>query len=162
MSTPMSMNTNHQMQSTPIVIGPPPGINNIYVRPKRPQQIFQPTHQNLNTINSMMSISNNITNSITNSISNNINNNIGNSIVNSIANNNLTVNNLNNQQIVATQPPRMRHQQNNQRPPPGSVNLERSYQICQAVIQNSTNPNRQQLNNQLKPPPPHVMSQKKF
>ncbi|XP_065214391.1 polycomb protein Asx-like isoform X2 [Planococcus citri] len=37
------------------------------------------------------------------------------------------------------------------RPPPGAVNLERSYQICQAVIQNS--PNRDQLKFQLKPPP---------
>jgi hypothetical protein len=36
------------------------------------------------------------------------------------------------------------------RPPPGAVNLERSYQICQAVIQNS--PNRHQLRAQLKPP----------
>ncbi|XP_030749598.1 polycomb protein Asx isoform X3 [Sitophilus oryzae] len=35
--------------------------------------------------------------------------------------------------------------------PPGEVNLERSYQICQAVIQNS--PNRDQLRCQLKPPP---------
>lgn len=35
--------------------------------------------------------------------------------------------------------------------PPGAVNLERSYQICQAVIQNS--PNRDQLRCQLKPPP---------
>lgn len=32
---------------------------------------------------------------------------------------------------------------NSNRPPPGAVNLERSYQICQAVIQNS--PNRHQL-----------------
>lgn len=38
------------------------------------------------------------------------------------------------------------------KPPPGAVNLERSYQICQAVIQNS--PNRHQLKCQLKPPPP--------
>ena len=60
--------------------------------------------------------------------------------------------------------PRMRslHQQ---RPPPGSVNLERSYQICQAVIQNS--PNRHQLNCHLKPPPTsllggNAMQQKKF
>ncbi|CAB3374190.1 Hypothetical predicted protein [Cloeon dipterum] len=35
--------------------------------------------------------------------------------------------------------------------PPGAVNLERSYQICQAVIQNS--PNREQLQGQLKVPP---------
>lgn len=35
--------------------------------------------------------------------------------------------------------------------PPGAINLERSYQICQAVIQNS--PNRNQLKCQLKPPP---------
>lgn len=34
--------------------------------------------------------------------------------------------------------------------PPGAVNLERSYQICQAVIQNS--PNRHQLRCQLRPP----------
>lgn len=39
---------------------------------------------------------------------------------------------------------------NTGRPPPGTVNLERSHQICQAVIQNS--PNRHQLNCQLKPP----------
>lgn len=36
------------------------------------------------------------------------------------------------------------------KPPPGAVNLERSYQICQAVIQNS--PNRHQLRCQLRPP----------
>lgn len=40
---------------------------------------------------------------------------------------------------------------NNNRPPPGAVNLERSYQICQAVIQNS--PNRHHLKAQLRPPP---------
>ncbi|XP_065561409.1 polycomb group protein Asx-like isoform X2 [Artemia franciscana] len=34
--------------------------------------------------------------------------------------------------------------------PPGTVNLERSYQICKAVIQSS--PNCRQLENQLKPP----------
>ncbi|XP_037944965.1 polycomb protein Asx isoform X2 [Teleopsis dalmanni] len=34
--------------------------------------------------------------------------------------------------------------------PPGAVNLERSYQICQAVIQNS--PNRDNLKAQLRPP----------
>ncbi|XP_030380043.1 polycomb protein Asx isoform X2 [Scaptodrosophila lebanonensis] len=34
--------------------------------------------------------------------------------------------------------------------PPGAVNLERSYQICQAVIQNS--PNRENLKGQLRPP----------
>lgn len=39
----------------------------------------------------------------------------------------------------------------NSKLPPGAVNLERSYQICQAVIQNSKN--RQQLSAQLKPPP---------
>ncbi|KAL7011161.1 hypothetical protein ACKWTF_014127 [Chironomus riparius] len=60
--------------------------------------------------------------------------------------------------------PRMRTL-NHQRPPPGSVNLERSYQICQAVIQNS--PNRHQLNCHLKPPPTsllggNAMQQKKF
>lgn len=137
MSSPISINKN-QIQATPVVLGPPPGVNNIYVRPKRPQQIFQPAHQHLNVNNMMTAVQH----------------------VNQHMNNQL-VNTLNNQQVVATQQPRMRHQQNNQRPPPGSVNLERSYQICQAVIQNSTNPNRQQLNNQLKPPP-HVMGQKKF
>lgn len=40
---------------------------------------------------------------------------------------------------------------NSNRPPPGAVNLERSYQICQAVIQSS--PNRHQLKAQLRPPP---------
>ncbi|BES88375.1 ATP-Hypothetical protein cassette sub-family A ABC1 member [Nesidiocoris tenuis] len=44
-----------------------------------------------------------------------------------------------------------RNNVNNCKPPPGAVNLERSYQICQAVIQNS--PNRHQLRCQLKPPP---------
>uniref|UniRef100_A0A0A9WLZ0 Polycomb protein Asx n=1 Tax=Lygus hesperus TaxID=30085 RepID=A0A0A9WLZ0_LYGHE len=44
-----------------------------------------------------------------------------------------------------------RNNTNSNRPPPGAVNLERSYQICQAVIQNS--PNRHQLRCQLKPPP---------
>ncbi|CAG9771782.1 unnamed protein product [Ceutorhynchus assimilis] len=44
-----------------------------------------------------------------------------------------------------------RNRTNNNKPPPGAVNLERSYQICQAVIQNS--PNRDQLKCQLKPPP---------
>lgn len=39
----------------------------------------------------------------------------------------------------------------NDRPPPGAVNLERSYEICRAVIQNS--PNRHQLKAQLRPPP---------
>nr|CRL92662.1 ASX [Drosophila subobscura] len=38
----------------------------------------------------------------------------------------------------------------NNRMPPGAVNLERSYQICQAVIQNS--PNRENLKAQLRPP----------
>lgn len=41
--------------------------------------------------------------------------------------------------------------QSGSKPPPGAVNLERSYQICQAVIQNS--PNRHQLRCQLRPPP---------
>ncbi|XP_065200040.1 polycomb protein Asx-like [Planococcus citri] len=44
------------------------------------------------------------------------------------------------------------------KPPPGAVNLERSYQICQAVIQNS--PNRDQLKFQLKPPPSLLMNNK--
>lgn len=44
-----------------------------------------------------------------------------------------------------------RNRGNSNKPPPGAVNLERSYQICQAVIQNS--PNRDQLKCQLKPPP---------
>lgn len=126
----MSITTNQMPAAQPTVVTihpPPPGINNIYVRPKRPQQIFQPTHQHLNNLNNM------------------------------ITSNNLS--SMNNQQL-ATIPPRMRHQQNSQRPPPGTINLERSYQICQAVIQNSANPNRQQLNNQLKPPP--LNCQKKF
>ena len=38
----------------------------------------------------------------------------------------------------------------NNKLPPGAVNLERSYQICQAVIQNS--PNRENLKAQLRPP----------
>lgn len=42
------------------------------------------------------------------------------------------------------------------KPPPGAVNLERSYQICQAVIQSS--PNREQLEAQLKPPPSMLAS----
>ncbi|CRL07558.1 CLUMA_CG020523, isoform A [Clunio marinus] len=142
MSTAMSNHSNQipAAQPTVVTIGPPPCINNIYVRPKRPQQIFQTNHQHLS-----------------NMMSSNPSNN------NNIPNNNLTNNNLNNQhqqQSMIAAPPRMRHQQNNQRPPPGTVNLERSYQICQAVIQNSTNPNRHQLNNQLKPPP--LMGQKKF
>lgn len=45
---------------------------------------------------------------------------------------------------------------NSNRPPPGAVNLERSYQICQAVIQNS--PNRHQLKAQLRPPPSMLAS----
>lgn len=43
------------------------------------------------------------------------------------------------------------------RPPPGAINLERSYQICQAVIQNS--PNRHQLKAQLRPPPSSLVQQ---
>ncbi|KAJ8951801.1 hypothetical protein NQ318_019774 [Aromia moschata] len=46
---------------------------------------------------------------------------------------------------------------NGNKPPPGAVNLERSYQICQAVIQNS--PNRDQLRCQLKPPPSLLAAQ---
>lgn len=42
--------------------------------------------------------------------------------------------------------------------PPGEVNLERSYQICQAVIQNS--PNRHQLRQQLRPPPSLLATKK--
>lgn len=45
---------------------------------------------------------------------------------------------------------------NNNRPPPGAVNLERSYEICRAVIQNS--PNRHQLKAQLRPPPSMLAS----
>lgn len=45
---------------------------------------------------------------------------------------------------------------NSNRPPPGAVNLERSYQICQAVIQSS--PNRHQLKAQLRPPPSMLTS----
>lgn len=138
MTSPMAM-TSQQLSNNPsVVIGPPPGINNIYVRPKRPQQIFHPTHQHLTSINNMMTTVSNVSN-----VSN--------------------VNCTSNQQIIASQPPRVRQQQqNHQRPPPGTVNLERSYQICQAVIQNSANPNRQQLNNQLKPPPHVAIGQKKF
>ncbi|KAJ8875220.1 hypothetical protein PR048_023115 [Dryococelus australis] len=43
-----------------------------------------------------------------------------------------------------------RNSRSSNKPPPGAVNLERSYQICQAVIQNS--PNRDQLRFQLLPP----------
>lgn len=46
---------------------------------------------------------------------------------------------------------------NSNKPPPGAVNLERSYQICQAVIQNS--PNRHQLRCQLRPPPSILAAQ---
>jgi hypothetical protein len=127
MSSPISINAN-QVQNA--VLGPPPGVNNIYVRPKRPQQIFHPSHTHISNVNTLMTTLND-------------------------------VNSLNNQQILTTAQPRMRHQPNNQRPPPGTVNLERSYQICQAVIQNSANPNRLQLNNQLKPPPSN-MGPKKF
>lgn len=141
MSTPITINSN-QMPSAPIVIGQPTGVNNIYVRPKRPQQIFHATNPMNNPMNIPM-----------NSPMNNPMNN-----VNTIMN----LTNLNNQQIMASGQPRMRHQPINQRPPPGTVNLERSYQICQAVIQNSTNPNRHQLNNQLKPPPSNIMVPKKF
>ncbi|XP_031342356.1 polycomb protein Asx isoform X2 [Photinus pyralis] len=49
------------------------------------------------------------------------------------------------------QGPTNNRNRSNNKPPPGAVNLERSYQICQAVIQNS--PNRDQLRCQLKPPP---------
>ncbi|KAJ8687356.1 hypothetical protein QAD02_023150 [Eretmocerus hayati] len=42
--------------------------------------------------------------------------------------------------------------------PPGAVNLERSYQICQAVIANS--PNRDQLKAHLKPPPSLLKNEK--
>lgn len=117
MSSAMPLNTNHipSVQPTVLTIGPP-GINNIYVRPKRPQQIFHPAPHHLNNMNNLINGSN---------IS------------------------LGNQQVVLGQT-RMRNQQNLQRPPPGTVNLERSYQICQAVIQNSANPNRDKLNNQLK------------
>lgn len=56
-----------------------------------------------------------------------------------------------------------RGRSNSNKPPPGAVNLERSYQICQAVIQNS--PNRHQLKGQLRPPPsmlgPTVVTNKK-
>ncbi|XP_060844425.1 polycomb protein Asx [Rhopalosiphum padi] len=44
--------------------------------------------------------------------------------------------------------------------PPGAINLERSYQICQAVIQNS--PNRNQLRCQLKPPPSVLIGKSSF
>ncbi|XP_050527153.1 polycomb protein Asx isoform X2 [Daktulosphaira vitifoliae] len=44
--------------------------------------------------------------------------------------------------------------------PPGAINLERSYQICQAVIQNS--PNRNHLRCQLKPPPSVLVGKQTF
>lgn len=129
----MSINANHQLQNNPVVIGPPPGITNIYVRPKRPQPIFQPQPPPIMAPNNVITSHSSIVNHV--------------SISNSLGNHNL------NNQIAVAPTPRMRQPQNNQRPPPGTVNLERSYQICQAVIQNSSNPNRHQLNNQLKPPP---------
>jgi hypothetical protein len=101
-----------QISSQPaiVAIGSHQGINNIYVRPKRPHQIFQPTQTHQNLTNNVCGINS------------------------------------------ASITPRMRNQQNNQRnPPPGTVNLERSYQICQAVIQNSSNRNLQ-LNQLNKPP----------
>lgn len=52
--------------------------------------------------------------------------------------------------------PRSISQRDSKPPPPGAVNLERSYQICQAVIQNS--PNRDQLRGQLKPPPSALLA----
>ena len=114
------------------------GINNIYVRPiNRTQQIFQTSHQHLNTI-------------ITN---------------NNMSSLNIQPQQQQQQQLQQQQqqqqpiiPPKMRNQPNNQKPPPGSVNLERSYQICQAVIQNSTN--RLQLGTN-RPHPP-LNCQKKF
>lgn len=60
------------------------------------------------------------------------------------------------QQQVHLQPRTGTRAPTNQRPPPGTVNLERSYQICQAVIQNS--PNRHQLNCQLKPRPTSLLA----
>ncbi|XP_031784006.1 kinesin-related protein 4 isoform X2 [Nasonia vitripennis] len=44
--------------------------------------------------------------------------------------------------------------------PPGAVNLERSYQICQAVIASS--PNRDQLKAHLKPPPSLITKSEKI
>lgn len=129
MSSPIAINSN-QMTAAPniqnmvITANPAQSVNNLYVRPKRPQQIFHPTNPLMNNVSTIMNITS-----------------------------------LNNQQqIVQSGQPRMRHQPT----PPGTVNLERSYQICQAVIQNSTNPNRHQLNNQLKPPPSNIMVPKKF
>nr|XP_029731489.1 polycomb protein Asx isoform X3 [Aedes albopictus] len=52
--------------------------------------------------------------------------------------------------VVPGAPGRRGGRTGSSRLPPGAVNLERSYQICQAVIQNS--PNRHQLRAQLKPP----------
>ena len=137
-SAPLTINTT-QIQSNSVVIGGPPSINNIYVRPKKSPQMFQPAQpqpqqqqqqqQQINNFSNMMATSN--------------------------------VQSMSQQSLLLGSAPRMRHQPNNQRPPPGTVNLERSYQICQAVIQNSANPNRHQLNHQLKPPP-QVMGQKKF
>lgn len=150
MSTPISINTN-QIPVSPVVLGPPPGINNIYVRPKRPQQVFQPPiHSHMNNCNL-----NNLNNhQISHQISSQ-------QQINSqqiSSQQQINSQQISSQQIISAGPPRMRQQQNLQRPPPGSVNLERSYQICQAVIQNS--PNRHQLNNHLKPPP--AMGHKKF
>lgn len=106
-----------------VVINPQQTIGNIFVRQKRPQQVFQHQQQ----IN-------------------------GNSTVTTAVQ--LPVNSQ--QALLQRSRPPVQQQQQPQQPaiskaPPGSVNLERSYQICQAVIQNSSNPNRQQLlNSQMK------------
>lgn len=71
-------------------------------------------------------------------------------VPNTIQQTNSTANNVKHLKI-ANKGGRGSRTNNNNRPPPGAVNLERSYQICQAVIQNS--PNRHQLKAQLLPPP---------
>lgn len=101
-----------------VVINPQQTIGNIFVRHKRPQQVFQHQQQ----IN-------------------------GNSTVTTAVQ--VPVNTQ--QALLQRSRPVQPQQQTICKSVPGSVNLERSYQICQAVIQNSSNPNRQQLlNSQMK------------
>jgi hypothetical protein len=115
-----------------VVINPQSSIGNIFVRQKRPQQVFQQHQQPINGTHTLLTTT--------------------------------SMNQSSNQLAIAQRPRQLQsnnnNNNNNNKTPPGSVNLERSYQICQAVIQNSSNPNRQQLNNQLKVP--NFMSQKKF
>lgn len=112
-----------------VVINPQQTIGNIFVRQKRPQPVFQhqqppPQQPQLQQPQPQQQQLN------------------GNSSVTTAMQ--IPVNS---QQALLQ---RSRQLQNS-KSPPGSVNLERSYQICQAVIQNSSNPNRQQLlNSQMK------------